>query len=451
MESTAADDMNTTTTTIPQRQASRSTVVGKYLALSALAVTLSIASKGTRLWKILDDDGYENNNGDNENDVKAYVTIIDPEVLTEILAAYALVLISLYFVQGSDPGYLTFDRMQRLCEADGLSMIGGDQENGEHELHSDTFIMDDDDMENVGITSRVLENVDSKEKYGPDHMENNNIRRNENDNMMWGKTRRKVCTQCKFAPPLRSKHCQICDRCVSTFDHHCLFIGTCIGERNHCRFWCFLASQVIGFLVCANVVSSSPFGLFSYLFQGTTSYHRTEYNDDINDYQHSYQYHYSDLDAVIVFFAKIYIYTLLVTALCMWGIHTFFALTSMTTYECIKGPETGMNSGGIEYLRGTDFLDAPFGSGPVGNLHQFCCIHDSATLCIRGVNPPHESDHHYYQQQGEPHSNDESDNHRCYDRSLEWTPVLWRPPVRPVHDSEDYFEHPWRNKYWSCC
>merc|ERR1712238_44758 len=109
--------------------------------------------------------------------------------------------------------------MQRLCEADGLSMIGGDQENGEHELHSDTFIM-----------------------------ENNNIRRNENDNMMWGKTRRKVCTQCKFAPPLRSKHCQICDRCVSTFDHHCLFIGTCIGERNHCRFWCFLASQVIGFL-----------------------------------------------------------------------------------------------------------------------------------------------------------------------------------------------------------
>lgn len=42
----------------------------------------------------------------------------------------------------------------------------------------------------------------------------------------------RLCHSCKCFRPLRAKHCRICNRCVSYFDHHCPFIYNCIGLKN---------------------------------------------------------------------------------------------------------------------------------------------------------------------------------------------------------------------------
>ena len=59
------------------------------------------------------------------------------------------------------------------------------------------------------------------------------------------------CNGCKFCKilelPLRSKHCNECQRCVSTYDHHCKIINSCIGENNKSVFCLFLLSQFLIF------------------------------------------------------------------------------------------------------------------------------------------------------------------------------------------------------------
>lgn len=40
--------------------------------------------------------------------------------------------------------------------------------------------------------------------------------------------------------PLRSHHCQICNKCVKCFDHHCWILAGCIGENNRFLFMIFL-------------------------------------------------------------------------------------------------------------------------------------------------------------------------------------------------------------------
>ena len=46
----------------------------------------------------------------------------------------------------------------------------------------------------------------------------------------------KFCVSCSvFRPPLAT-HCKQCKRCVEEMDHHCPWLGTCIGRHNYKYF-----------------------------------------------------------------------------------------------------------------------------------------------------------------------------------------------------------------------
>ncbi|TYZ62710.1 hypothetical protein PybrP1_008552 [[Pythium] brassicae (nom. inval.)] len=53
------------------------------------------------------------------------------------------------------------------------------------------------------------------------------------------------CAQCGVRVTRDSRHCRACGKCVAGYDHHCVYLNTCIGARNYPLFVGLLSCTVL--------------------------------------------------------------------------------------------------------------------------------------------------------------------------------------------------------------
>ncbi|BFU25354.1 hypothetical protein conserved domain containing [Entamoeba histolytica] len=126
------------------------------------------------------------------------------------------------------------------------------------------------------------------------------------------------CRTCFFKKPPRAIHCRICNNCIEHFDHHCPWVGNCIGRRNYRIFYQFL---ILSFVYLLYVEISSLLACFLMIERPYSLIHVKE----------GFSKHYYLEPILCVFSLPFFLFV--VNLLCM---HTYFISTGTTTNESIK-------------------------------------------------------------------------------------------------------------------
>lgn len=143
---------------------------------------------------------------------------------------------------------------------------------------------------------------------------------------------KRYCSDCYVDQPIRSKHCRQCGYCIATFDHHCIWVGNCVGERNRPLFMIYLFVQTAELLICIE----RPFSIIQTLGYSTAAV---------------------TFPLLVTFVVSYFLLTLALISLLAY--HIYFMFANVTTWEYLSWQNITYLEG-FEKKNGSPFSISPF-------------------------------------------------------------------------------------------